>query len=177
MSVKEKNENLLTFRLGEQTFGLPIAPIVQIVPLVAITPIPQVNHSVEGVINYKGVNVPAINLRRHLGLPEIALGLDTHIIMATVDDKMVGLVVDQVLDVAEFPSMRIASPEDVLPAGLGSTLLLQGLVHTLSGMMLLLDLDYLFSSQHVQALAETIAGEQKDAYVEDTGEPEPEIVG
>ena len=65
--------NLVTFRLGQQTCALPIEPIVQIIPMVTITRIPQVNHTVkgpalsadvpsavEGVINVRGATVPVV---------------------------------------------------------------------------------------------------------------------
>jgi chemotaxis signal transduction protein len=53
-------QKLVAFRSGRQRYALPVAPVVQIVEMVAITPIPQVNGSVEGVINYHGQAVPAI---------------------------------------------------------------------------------------------------------------------
>jgi purine-binding chemotaxis protein CheW len=144
--------NLVTFRLEQQTYALPIEPIVKINEMVTVIPIPQINGSVEGVINYHGVAVPAINLRRHLGLPAASLGLDTHIIVAEIGERRVGLIVDEVLEVLELADDRIACPDDILPEGLGEAPLLRGLVHTEEGMVLLLDLDDLFLLRQAQAL-------------------------
>ena len=70
---KDQNarRSLVTFRLGQQKYALPIEPIERIVEMVAVTPIPQVDHSVEGVINYHGKTVPAVNLRRQKILREL----------------------------------------------------------------------------------------------------------
>lgn len=147
---------LVTFRLDRQTYALPIAPIVQIIEMVTITPIPQVSSVVEGVINVRGAPVLVINLRRHLGLPESALQLHTPIILAWVDELMVGLIVDEVLDVLNLPGGQITRPAEILPEGMGEAPVLQGLAHTPDGMILLLDLDHLFLPQQVQALAQAM---------------------
>jgi purine-binding chemotaxis protein CheW len=145
--------------LDRQIYALPIGSIVRIVEMVTITPIPRTNHSVEGVINYKGVTVPVVNLRRHLGQPLVPFGLDTHIVIAQTGERMIGLIVDQVLDVSDFPQIHVSRPDDILPEGLGHAPLLQGVVQTAQGMVLVLDLEDLLSSDQAEMLvhaAETL---------------------
>jgi purine-binding chemotaxis protein CheW len=132
---------------------LPVAPVVQIVEMVAITPIPQVNGSVEGVINYHGQAVPVVSLRHHLGLSAVPFGVDMHIILAQVSERTVGLIVDEVLDVLEVPGAQIACPDDILPEGSDGASLLQGVAHTSEGTVLLLDPDHLFTSRQARSLA------------------------
>jgi purine-binding chemotaxis protein CheW len=147
--------NLVTFRLDRQTYALPIEPIVQIIEMVTITPIPQVNHSVEGVINVRGAAVPVINLRRHLGLPEAKLQLHTPIILVQTGERMVGLIVDQVSDVLNVNAGQITCPSDLLPDGLSDAPLLRGLIQSPAGAVLLLDLEHLWASNPAQ-LAQTL---------------------
>ena len=147
---------LVAFRLDQQTYVLPIEPIVQIIEMVTITPIPQVNNMVEGVINVRGAPVPVVNLRRHLGLPEAALQLHTPIVLAHVGKLMVGLIVDEVLDVLSLSGGQIIHPADILLEGLGGGAMLQGLAHTSDGMVVLLDLDHLFLPHQAQALAQAV---------------------
>ncbi len=142
--------NLVTFRLDRQMYALPLELIVQIVEMVTITPIPQVNHSVEGVINVRGTPVPVVNLRRHLGLPEAKLQLHTPILLVRTAERMVGLIVDQVADVLNVSADQITCPTDLLPDGLSDAPLLQGLVHTSQNSVLLLDLNRLFSSERAR---------------------------
>jgi purine-binding chemotaxis protein CheW len=165
----QASRNLIMFRLDRQVFALPIESIIQIVEMVTVVPIPQVNHSVEGVINYHGKAIPAVNLSRHLGLPVAPLGVDTHIIVANSDGRTVGLLVDAVLSVDELPGAHIARPGDILPDGLGEVPFLSGVAHTAEGMVFVLDLERLFLDQPLPQLAEAI---DALAHVDDEQPPE-----
>lgn len=164
-------DSLVTFRLDQQVYALPIGSIIQIVEVVAITPIPQVNHAVEGVINYHGQAIPAVNLRRLLGLPTVPLGLDMHIVVANGSGRIVGLLVDQVLSVRELSSAQIACPSEILPEGLGEVPFLGGVARTASGLVFVLDLDRLLEGQPVQQLQEAM-----DALAQVAAETVPEDV-
>lgn len=164
---------VVTFQLEQQMYALPIESIVRIVEMVTITPIPRTNHAIEGVINYKGVTVPAINLRRHLGLPAVPFELDTHIIIAQTGERMIGLVVDHVLNVDEFPSVRVSRPDDILPEGLGKAPLLRGVAQTPQGMVLVLDLEDLLAPGQAEALiqvADALFQEAQEAEEDETAE-------
>lgn len=138
--------NLVTFRLGQQTCALPIEPIVQIIPMVTITPIPQANQAVEGVINVRGKTVPVINLRHHLGIQRAALQLHTPILLVQNGQGIMGLIVDEVIEVLSLPVDEVADFADFLPRGLREVPILQGLAHIQNNAVLLLNLDHLFSS-------------------------------
>ena len=149
-NMESAMRNLVAFQLDRQTYALPIEPIVQIIEMVAITPIPQVNPAVEGVINVRGTAVPVINLRCQLGLPEAKLQLHTPIILVRTGERMVGLIVDQVADVLNISADQITRPQDMLPDELSDVPLLQGLTHTSQGALLLLDLEHLLASNQAQ---------------------------
>ena len=141
---------LVTFRLDQKTYALPIEPIVQIIEMVTITPLPKAVNSMEGVINVRGAAVPVINLRRHLDLAETKLQLHTPIILVQTAEWLVGLVVDQVTDVLSISADQIIHPTDVLPTGVGDVPLLQGLMHTATGAVLLLDLEFILAAEHAK---------------------------
>lgn len=164
--------NLVTFRLDRQMYALPIEPIVQIIEMVAVTPIPQVNHSVEGVINVRGTAVPVVNLRRHLSLPEAKLRLHTPLILVQTGERIVGLIVDEVSDVLNISASQIISPTEILPEGLGDAPLLQGLIHTPQGAVLLFDLSRLFSADRAK-LVQALAALPQDSGPADDGPSEP----
>jgi purine-binding chemotaxis protein CheW len=171
-------------------YALSIESVVRIVEMVAITPIPRTNYAVEGVVNYHGETVPVVNLRRYLGLQIVPFGLDTHIIVVQIGDegRMAGLIVDQVLDVLECSEAQIASPGDILPKGLGEAPMLRGVVHTSQGVVLVLDVENLFSAQHAQAWAQAldvlselelpedvVDEDSEDPLTEAASETEPEV--
>jgi purine-binding chemotaxis protein CheW len=145
--------HLVTFRLDRQVYALPIEPIQQIIEMVTITPVPQVNHSVEGVINFRGKAIPVVNLRRHLGMPKIALKLHTPIILVTFGEHLVGIIVDEVMDVLNCAASDVVHPREILPEGLGETPLLKGLLRSNETVVLLLDVDHLFQAGQAQSLA------------------------
>jgi purine-binding chemotaxis protein CheW len=162
MPVRENKTNskfldtIVTFRLGSQTFALPIAPVRQIIEMVTITSLPQVNQTLAGVINFHCTLVPVINLRRHLNLAEAPLQLHTPIILVNISERLVGLIVDQVLDVLERPSDQIIDPRSILVEGMGEIPLFQGLIQSQDGSILLLNLEQLFKSSQTRSLMEAV---------------------
>jgi chemotaxis signal transduction protein len=73
-----------------------------------------------------------------------------------VNEYMIGLIVDEVLDVLGLPSSQVARPDDILPEELGEAPLLQGVAHTADGPVLLLDPAHLFLPHQQQVLAQAV---------------------
>lgn len=156
MSKSEQQVIVVTFTLGNQNYALPIAPVRQIIEMVAITPLPQVNHTIVGVINFHGVLVPVINMRSLLGLEEIPFHLHTPIILVKISERLVGLIVDKVLDVLERPVDQITNPNSILLKEMGEIPLLQGLVQAQGGSIILLNPEQLLKPYRGRALSEAI---------------------
>jgi purine-binding chemotaxis protein CheW len=155
-TLAEQHVSIVTFRLGRQTYALPIAPVRQIIEMVTITPLPQVNHTVAGVIDFHGKWVPVINLRCQLSLAEAPLQLHTPILLVNISGRLVGLIVDQVLDVLERPANQIIDPSNILLEEMGEIPLLQGLIQSQDGSILLLNLEQLFKPYHTRGLLEAV---------------------
>jgi purine-binding chemotaxis protein CheW len=151
-----EQRNLVTFRLNQQPYALPVEPIVYIIPMVTITPVPKINDLVEGVINVRGETVPVVNMRRHLGLPQTALQLHTPIVLVHVGEHTFGLIVDEVLNVLNLPPDRFVRPADVLPPELHDAPILHGLAHVPEGMILMLDPDHLFTPDQAQVIVQAM---------------------
>jgi len=146
--------HLVTFRLDRQTYALPIEAIVQIIPMVAITPLPQACEALEGVINVRGELVSVIDLRTYLGMPAAVRKLHTPILLVKPGSLQVGLIVDEVLDVVSLTEPQMARSQDILPAPLSISPLLAGLVKMETGALFVLDLNRLF--QPGAALTEAV---------------------
>lgn len=179
-------QNLVAFRLGRQTYALPIEPIVQITEMVTITPVPQVSNTIEGVINVHGSTVPVINMRRHFGLPDAPLELNTPIILLQIGGQTVGLIVDEVIDVLSIPGEQISSLAEILPEGLDDAPALRGLVRIQNATVLLLNPDRLLLPHQTHTLAQIVApapeaavGEIKEDEGTETAAPsgdQPDVV-
>ena len=149
-------QGMMAFRLANQTYALPIKPIVRIIEMVTITPIPQLGSVVEGVINVHGVAVPVINLRRHFGLPDVAWGLRTPIILVQIGEQTFGLIVDEVIDMLSLSTDQVSRVADILPEVMSEEPIIRGVAHVDDETVLLLDVEYLLSPTHMQVLLQTM---------------------
>jgi purine-binding chemotaxis protein CheW len=156
-----EQQNMVAFRLEKQTYALPIEPIVQIVEMVAITPIPQLSQVVEGVINVHGEAVAVVKLRRHLGLADAPLQLNTPILLTRIGGQTIGLIVDEVTDVFNLPTDQIVRLGEILPEELGNAPIFRGLTYVADNAVLMLDPDQLFRPDQLEILAQAASLLQK----------------
>jgi purine-binding chemotaxis protein CheW len=149
-----ERQNVVAFRLDKQTYALPIEPIVQIIDMVAITSIPQLSQVVEGVINVHGEAVAVVKLRRHFGLSDAPLRLNTPILLIQIGGQTIGLIVDEVTDVLHLSADQVVQLADILPEELGDAPIFRGLTYVSDDAVLMLDHESLFQPDQLQALAQ-----------------------
>jgi chemotaxis-related protein WspB len=107
----------LLFQLGEDRFALDAAGIVEVLPLVALTPVPLAPPGVAGLFDLRGTAVPAIDLSAlMLGRPARPL-LSTRIVLVRYPDGAAG---DHLLGlIAERATGTLrAEPEDFSASGI-----------------------------------------------------------
>ncbi len=100
----------LLFTLAEQEYGLPINKVREIMGLQAITPIPEMPPYVKGVINLRGQVIPVVDLRVRFELEARDYDERTCIIIVSIEELLVGLVVDTVLEVRDIMPDQIDPP-------------------------------------------------------------------
>lgn len=112
---KERSDyHLVTFMLGE-FYGVPITQVQEIVRVGSITTVPNAPEYMEGVINLRGKVLPVLNLRKRLKLPERPMTIDSRIIVTEIGDKVIGLLVDAVVQVVKITGdLFEEAPEEVL---------------------------------------------------------------
>jgi purine-binding chemotaxis protein CheW len=110
---------LLTFKVAEQVYALPVTHVVRIIEMVTITQLPDSPDMIQGIINLQGKAVPVMDMRHRFGLSKKEYGLHTPIILADMGkERMLGLVVDAVEDVLEVPAADLEITETIMPAGM-----------------------------------------------------------
>ena len=92
-------DGFLTFSVDGREFGVPIAPVVEIVGYRDATPVPHAAEAVEGILAVRGWIVTVIDARRGLGLPPRPQGSAARVIVIESEGGRLGLVVDRVLRV------------------------------------------------------------------------------
>ncbi|MGF2615670.1 chemotaxis protein CheW [Rossellomorea vietnamensis] len=111
-----ENVKVIVFQLMGKEYAIPVRQVRSIEKVQHITRVPKAAPFVKGVINLRGVVTPVIDLRIRFSLPEEAHTDDTRVIIAGVNDKEVGLVVDAANDVLDIPSQAIESQPEVVGA-------------------------------------------------------------
>jgi len=106
---------LVIFKLDDQEYALDITNVVQVVRMVAITPMPEASEVVEGVINVRGKVIPVVDVRRRFGLPLKPYDLNTRLLITRWDGRMMALIVDVVSEVLAMPTSNIEPPSEIAP--------------------------------------------------------------
>ena len=119
-NIKEKQETseefnqLISFVVGGEEFGLEILKVKEVIRTREITWIPKAPTFIKGVINLRGDVIPIFDLRDRFGLDYTAYTLMTRVIVAEIDGKLVGMVVDAVSQVIRIPAAQIEAPPNVI---------------------------------------------------------------
>jgi len=108
----QSSHQFLTFLLEEREYGLELFRIQEICGYAPITPIPNLPPHVRGVMNLRGTVLPVIDLRMKFRLPEVVYSKFTVIVIAKVEEKTVGLLVDAVSDVLQVKEEDLRAAPD-----------------------------------------------------------------
>ena len=138
---------VLSFRLGEEEYGIDILCVQEIRSFEACTRIASAPPFIKGVTNLRGVIVPIVDLRLKFGLSDSTATASTVTIVLNVANRVLGVVVDSVSDVLQLAAEQIqAAPEfsATVDAGhiTGIATVQQG---ELQRMLLLLDIETLMT--------------------------------
>lgn len=112
-----KDLHIVGFRIGRETFGVPIALVHEIVRVPDITSVPDAPDYIEGVINLRGKIISIVDLRKRFGERDITSHKKNRILVVEVENKMVGLVVDAASEVLKIPPSEIDAPPNVFEEG------------------------------------------------------------
>lgn len=137
-------QQVLSFRVAGTEFGCPVRDLREVVELVEIARVDGQARGTEGVINYRGAVIPVVDGRRALGF-DVAASADAHIVVAEVRGRLVGLVVDHVLDVLVVPASLVEPPGPLTPL----RELLSGIAKLGERLVFLLDLAELVSEERL----------------------------
>jgi len=101
---------LVSFRIGDEEFGLDILRVQEIIRIQALTRVPNSPDFVDGVINLRGKVIPVIAIRRRFGLEDLAHDKQTRIVVVEVQGTVLGFIVDSVSEVLRIPADTVEPP-------------------------------------------------------------------
>ncbi|MGJ8455589.1 chemotaxis protein CheW [Pseudothermotoga sp. U03pept] len=136
---------VVSFMLGEEKFALDIMNVDSIVELGKIVRIPESNDYVEGIMNLRGTVIPVINLKKKFKMRDTERKPSSKIIVINLDDRKVGLLVDQVHEVLTITDKQI----EQAPADLGKskTNILLGIAKLDQDLLIILNAKELLTTQ------------------------------
>ena len=147
-----KELHIVGFRVGRETFGVPIGLVHEIVRVPEITAVPDSPGYVEGVINLRGKIVSVVDLRKRFGEKEITSHKKNRILVTEVDGKMVGLIVDAASEVLKIPDNEIELPPSVFEEGELNYVTGVGKLH--GRLVILIDLSKILQKGELRRLGE-----------------------
>ena len=102
---------VLVFHIGRDRYGLPLAAIVRVLPLLELKQLPLTPDYVAGLMDLHGTPVPVIDLSRLAGLAPAAAQFDTRIVIVDYrapegTTHSLGLMALQVRGIADIEEQR-----------------------------------------------------------------------
>jgi purine-binding chemotaxis protein CheW len=128
---------LSTFSVGGHQFGVEVAAVQEVILHQPMTRVPLAPADLGGLINLRGQVIPAIDLRRRLGVPDRVAGQPPMDIILRTGDGLISLLVDGIGDVVEVPDEAFEEPPETLH-GIGRELI-RGAYKLDDALLLLLD--------------------------------------
>src|SRR6266481_1491964 len=156
-----KELHIVGFRIGRESFGVPISLVHEIVRIPEITAVPESPDFVEGVINLRGKIVPVVDLRKRFGENEIKPTKKNRILVAEVETKMVGLIVDSASEVMKIPEGEVEKPPNIFEEGELNYVTGVGKLH--GRLIILVDLTRILQKGELRRLGEVADSEPAKA--------------
>jgi purine-binding chemotaxis protein CheW len=103
----------LTFALGEESYGIEVRYVTEIVGIQKITKIPELPDYVKGIINLRGKIIPVIDVRLRFRKEPKEYNDRTCVIVIDIRDLSIGLIVDTVSEVISIPDEDIVEPPEM----------------------------------------------------------------
>ncbi len=106
----ETVQQACAFKVADHCFAIDSALVTEVLHGGSLTPVPLAPEAIVGLLHLRGRIVPVIDMRRRLGFaaPRPSAGR-VHLVLRQQEDWY-SLLVDEVLDVHEFPTARIEQP-------------------------------------------------------------------
>jgi purine-binding chemotaxis protein CheW len=112
-----REKQIVGFRVGRETYGVPIALLHEIVRVPEITSVPDAPDYLEGIINLRGKIVSVIDLRKRFGQQSAEPNRRNRILVVEHLGRLVGLIVDSASEVLKIPESDIEGAPAMMQEG------------------------------------------------------------
>lgn len=155
MSVNSvDNDEMLqwvTFRLENETYGVNVMQVQEVLRYSDIAPVPGAPSYVLGIINLRGSVVTVIDTRSRFGLPPSDITDNTRVVIIESDKQVIGILVDSVAEVVYMKASEIELAPNVGTDE--SAKFIKGVCNRENELLILVDLDKLLSDEEWDDIA------------------------
>jgi purine-binding chemotaxis protein CheW len=146
----EEENQYVTFVIGEETYGVEVLKVQEIIGMTQITHVPNAMSFMKGVINLRGSVVPVVDMRIKFTMSEREYDAFTVIIIVEVRGRMIGMIVDSVSDVVSIPVKGIQDTPHF--SAKIETDFIMGIGQIEEKLVIILDVDRIMSSEEMTEL-------------------------
>ncbi len=141
----------VTFQLEEETYGINVMQVREVLRYTEIAPVPGAPDYVLGIINLRGNVVTVIDTRSRFGLMQGETSDNTRIIVIESERQVIGILVDSVAEVVYLRSSEIDTTPSVGTDE--SSKFIQGVSNRDGKLLILVDLNKLLSDEEWDEMA------------------------
>jgi purine-binding chemotaxis protein CheW len=150
----DKDLQIVGFRIGDETYGVRISAVREIVRVPAITAVPNAPDYIEGVINLRGKIIPVMDLRKRFGIKNVEPNKKNRILVVELENKVLGLIVNSASEVLKIPPSDIEMPNTMFQEGEVSYVTGVGKLH--GRLVILLDIGKLLQRGELRRLEQAV---------------------
>lgn len=144
-----QTRQLVSFRIGEEEFGVDILMVQEIIRLPNITPIPNAPSFILGMINLRGKIIPVIDLRQRLrihGGSRRESDRRSRILIVEMFTHVTGFIVDSVSEVMKVADAEIEPTPHLVASSINAEYI-QGVIKLPNRLIMLLDFSRILNPQ------------------------------
>lgn len=141
----------LTFVLGNESYGIGIEYVIEIIGLLPITVVPELPVYIKGIMNLRGRIIPVMDMRLRFRKEFVEYDERTCIIVVEIGENSVGLIVDRVSEVTNIADDDIVE-QPMLSSGM-SNRYIKSIGKVGGEVKMLLDCDELLSHHEVELIS------------------------
>jgi purine-binding chemotaxis protein CheW len=140
----------VTFRLDNETYGVNVMQVQEVLRMTEIAPVPGAPDYVLGIINLRGNVVTVIDTRKRFGLEPREVDDATRIVITEIEQQVIGMLVDAVAEVVDVRMSEIETAPSV--GNDESSRFIQGVSSREGELLILVDLNKLLSADELREM-------------------------
>ncbi|WP_374574885.1 chemotaxis protein CheW [Phenylobacterium sp.] len=147
--LPQAGEELIEVRIGDQQYAIDIMSVREIRGWTTSTPLPHAPAHVLGMINLRGAILPVVDLGARLGIGSTTPSASSVVVVAHINGREVGLLVDAVCDIITVTEGLLQPPPDIGDEAVRE--FVRGVMTTQAGIVSLLSLSSVLPAEIAQA--------------------------